>query len=269
MKIISPRHIIVFMLAVVACVNSANASAQDYRSIDAAADSAYSQDRFIDAVDLYRQSIDSFGVSPRIYYNLGNAYYRAGDLGHAIISYERSLKLDPSDKDTRQNLEFVMTKITDRPEDDSSFLANVHYGILNSMSPDGWAWLSFILFIVLLGTVALYIFSDNIIIRKTGFFGGFIVLLVLIYSLVLAFESRHHATSHDEAVVIVPSTNLNSVPRTPRGKEDKIVPLHEGTKVMVLDSVLTPEDPEAGKWYEVKINNNTRAWVNADDVEII
>ena len=67
----------------------------------------------------------------------------------------------------------------------------------------------------------------------------------------------------------MPTTNLSSTPRTPKNKTEKTVSIHKGTKVEIVDSVLTPDDPVAGKWYDVKINNSTRAWVNAADVEKI
>jgi hypothetical protein len=47
------------------------------------------------------------------------------------------------------------------------------------------------------------------------------------------------------------------------------VPIHEGTKVEIVDSVATPDDPDSAKWYDVKINNSTRAWLRASDVERI
>ena len=66
----------------------------------------------------------------------------------------------------------------------------------------------------------------------------------------------------------VPTTLLNSVPRQPKQTE-KVVPLHEGTKVQIIDSVSTPDDPVSPRWYNVKINNSTGAWLRATDVERI
>lgn len=233
------------------------------------ADSAYNKEDYGLAVSLYNESVATDGASSDIYYNLGNAYYRDGRLGKAIVCYERSLALDPSNKEARTNLEFVKTKIQDIPEDDSSFLSNLHKSISSSMSPDGWAWLSLGLFIILLGTIAIYIFSSNVTWRKIGFFGGGIVAVAFIYFIIIAWQTAGASSRHNEAVVIVPTTNLSSAPRSTRGKAEKIVPIHEGTKIEILDSVSTPDDPHVGKWYDVKINNSSRAWLNAADVEKI
>ena len=90
------------------------------------ADSAYNKKNFQDALYYYQAAAEKDGVSSDLYYNMGNTYYRLGDLGHAVLNYRRALALDPSNEEARLNLEFVRTKITDKPEDDSTFLRNVH-----------------------------------------------------------------------------------------------------------------------------------------------
>lgn len=233
------------------------------------ADSAYNKENYREAVGLYLESIENDGVSSDLYYNLGNAYYRDGQLGRAIISYERALALDPSNEYARTNLAFVRTRIEDIPEDDSSFLSNLHRNISSTLSPDGWSVAALCLFLLLLGTIAMYMFSSNVAMRKSGFFGGIAVLFIFVYVLMIAGQTASAYSRHDTAVVIVPTTNLSSAPRSTRSKTEKVVPIHEGTKVEIVDSVSTPDDPNVGKWYDVKINNSSRAWLNAADVEKI
>ncbi len=238
-------------------------------SLGEQADSAYNKEDYRSAIELYRSSIENEGRSSDIYYNLANAYYRADKLGMAVVNYERALKLDPTNSDARANLEFVRSRIQDRPEDDSAFLSNVHHSLLSSMKANSWAWFSFAMFALLLGAVAVYIFSTNVAFRKAGFFGGIVLLFVFAYSLVVALQSASMAKSHEEAVVITPSTQLSSTPRASRTASDKVVTIHEGTKVEIIDSIATPDDPVSPKWYNVKINNSAKAWLRASDVERI
>lgn len=233
------------------------------------ADSAYNRENYSEAINLYSEALTVDGPSTTLYYNLGNAYYRDNKLGKAVLSYERALALDPSNKDARTNLEFLRSRMEDAPEDDSSFLSNVHKNILALLSPDAWAIVAVALFVILLATIALYIFSSNITFRKLGFFGSFLFAIVFIYSLVIACQSTSAHTRHNHAVVIVPTTNLSSAPRSTRSEKEKVVPIHEGTKVEIIDSLSTPDDANVGKWYDVKINNSSRAWLNAADVERI
>lgn len=257
------KHIIAFCsVFIFACYISATPLAEQ-------ADSAYNKEDYAEAIRLYNEAISTDGVSATILYNLGNAYYRDNRLGKAILSYERALALDPSNEDAAINLKFVRTRIEDAPEDDSSFLSNLHKRIVSNMSPDAWAWVALTIFIILLATIAMYIFSSNVIMRKTGFFGGIVLIFIFIYVFAIAYQTASAYKSHDKAIVIVPTTNLSSAPRSNRGEKEKVVPIHEGTKVLILDSLSTPDDPNVGKWYDVKINNSSRAWLNAADVERI
>lgn len=254
------KYLIIF-IAILSAAFTAHAD-----SLAAQADSAYNRGDFSEAESLYKQAAQIDGVSPQLYYNLGNTYYRLNDLGHAVINYERALKLDPSMGDARANLNFVNKKILDKPEDDSSFLGNLHRAILSLASPDAWAWWAFALFVVVLACVALYVFTSNILARKTGFFGGFIVLVIFVYVLVLAAQSARLPYDHSRAVITVPTSNLSTTPGGTSGPGAKIIPVHEGTVVEIVDSLLLPGEDI---WYDVKINNATRAWVNSVDVEKI
>ena len=67
---------------------------------------AYHQDQFDSSIDLYGQAL-GLAESTALHYNLGNAFYRNGQIGPAILHYEKALALDPSDPDARRNLSFV------------------------------------------------------------------------------------------------------------------------------------------------------------------
>lgn len=233
------------------------------------ADSAYINEEYGRAIELYNQALSEYGPDAEVYYNLGNAYYRNDNLGRAVLAYERALRIDPAMGDARHNLAFVRTRLDDRPEDDSSFLSNVHMSILTCMSPNAWAITALAVFILLLVCVALYIFPNVVWMRKVGFFGGIVLIFVFIYALTIAFQSASRAGSHDEAVVIAPSTYLSSAPRAPRNADEHAVALHAGTVVEIIDSVPTPDDPVSPMWYNVKLNNSTRAWLRSTDVERI
>lgn len=258
------KYILVLIAAVFWGVQASSAA-----SLAVSADSAYMAEDYARAIDLYEQSLEQESRSADTYYNLGNAYWRNGNAGHAIINYERALRQNPSHADARTNLDFVRTRIQDLPEDDSSFLGNLHDGIIASMSPDAWAWTAFLLFVAVAAMAALYIFSGSVLLRKTGFFGGIALMCLCIYAVIVARQSASARYNHDSAVVIVPTTLLSSTPKATQNATDKVVAIHEGTKVEIVDSVMAPGSEGSERWYDVKINNATRAWLRARDVERI
>jgi len=237
-------------------------------SLAASADSAYSADDFPRAIDLYSRALAQDGPSPDLYYNLGNAYYRNGNLGRAIVAYNRCLRIDPANPDARANLAFVNSRIQDLPEDDSSFLTRLHTSIVTACRANAWAWTALGVFALTLAAVAIYVFGRGVLLRKVGFFGAFVLAAVCGYFIMVAADAASRLHDHSHAVVTVPTTFLNSIPRQPK-QTDKVVPLHEGTKVQIIDSVPTPDDPVSPRWYNVKINNSTLAWLRGTDVERI
>jgi hypothetical protein len=53
-------------------------------------------------------------VDRDLYYNLGNAYFKLTDMGHAVLWYERALALDPRNDDIRANLAVVRAMLRDQ-----------------------------------------------------------------------------------------------------------------------------------------------------------
>lgn len=83
------------------------------------ANEAYSRHEFSLAIDLYEQIIRERGFSAEILYNLANSYAQNGEVGKAVLNYERSLKIDPTNSDTIGNLNLVRHQVGLFPQDPS------------------------------------------------------------------------------------------------------------------------------------------------------
>lgn len=258
------RHIIISLVALFACLMANGESL----SLAQKADSAYNNNDYYAAVGLYHQAMNKEGSSAQLYYNLANSYYRIGKLGKAVLYYNRALAVDPSMDDARANLEFVNKQIIDKPDDESTFLGSVHRSVMRMMTPNAWAWTAFGLFVLLLAAAGLYVFSGSVALRKVGFFGGFALVALFAYALVIAAQASSLPYNHTRAVVVTPTSNFSTSPGN-REEGSKIIPVHEGTVVEIVDSILLPEQSSAPLWYEVKINSSTRAWARSADVEKI
>jgi len=77
-----------------------------------AANKLYEQGKFTDAVSAYEKLIQSGSVSPALYFNLGNAFFKSGQAGRALVSYRQAERIAPRDSDLRANLRFVRSQIT-------------------------------------------------------------------------------------------------------------------------------------------------------------
>lgn len=260
------RYFFTFLTIVMACAGIKSHAAP---KLTEAADSAYLTDHYKEAAALYSAAIDSLGPSSDLYYNLGNTMFRLGKPGRAILAYERALRLDPTNSDARANLEFVNSRIIDRPGERGSLVGNMLDNGATALHSNTWAWIAFGSFILFLCAMATYMFASAVIIRKTGFFGGFIVLLFAIVAAYLSARGASIATSDAEAIITAQSTILSTSPRRPASRSQEAMLLHEGTKVVIRDSVTNRADSIPEKWYDVAVDNSHSAWINAADVERI
>lgn len=258
---------IISILAVIALLVPTASLGARTTTYDQQADSAYSAENYPLAEKLYLKAAGEQGTSSALFYNLGNTYYRQGNLGKAIVYYERALKLDPSNSDARENLEFVKSKITDKEPDSSSVVGKAVDNIINSFHADAWAWITLCLFAILIGAIAAYLFSEIIIIRKTAFFGGLVVFVLTVYAVAISFAAANRVEADNHAVILPPAAQLSTAPREARSQSEQAFLLHEGTKVEVIDSVSSPG--EEGKWLEVRVPTGERAWIKSTDVERI
>ena len=68
---------------------------------------AYDENRLPDAIAGWESLVAEGQNQPETLFNLGNAYYRNGNLGKAILAYRRAQRLAPRDPDIRANLGFA------------------------------------------------------------------------------------------------------------------------------------------------------------------
>lgn len=233
------------------------------------ADSAYMAGDYALASDIYEKTISENGTSASLLYNLGNSYYRQGKLPKAIIAYERALRLNPSDEMIRSNLDFVNSKLVDKKGYEGSFLSRTFADITDIMPANAWAWLSLTLFALTIGGIAVYLFTNGVMLRKIGFFSAIVLLIAFLASIVFSFNARSRMNARNVAIVTAPSSILSTSPRAPQNRNEEAMLLHEGARLTIIDSVASPVDSVRTVWYDVSFDNDHRAWINSADVEII
>lgn len=254
----------IFILSV--CFLSATASAQ---SLVKKAEDAYMSDKYGEAISIYQEIMQKEGVSSDLYYNMGNAYYKSGQLGKAVLFYERALLLNPNNADAQVNLDFVKTKLVDKMAFSENIVDSFVKSFRNITTPNGWSVIAIVSFLLILVAVAVYFFNGNVLLRKIGFFGGFAFIVICIVANVMAVKTAGAFEDSRFAVVMKPVSILSTSPREPKSKLEEAFVLHEGTKIELLDSVEVKIDSVAQKWFDVKADDTHRAWIKASDMEKI
>ena len=222
--------------------------------------SAYSAEDYNTALSIWTQ-IEAQGLeSPELYYNMGCAYFKSGDLAHSVLYYERALKLDPSYPDALNNLKYVNQFLQDRIDElPQFFLAAWYDAVRNRLSSDGWAVLSLVFLAVACVSVVLVFVSSRRRRRVGGLICGVAAALLFVCSLSCSLSLHKFAVDRSYAIVCAPVSVVRSSPDDNSGTE--LFVLHEGTKAKVIE--------EVGSWSNIELSDGRQGWIKNGCLEII
>lgn len=223
------------------------------------ANTAYINNDYHQAEELYLTILQRGERSAKLYFNLANAYFKREELGQAILYYHRALRLQPGDEDIRYNLSVAEARTKDTIDQiPDFFFTEWMRSIRHLMSANAWTAWSLIWFAVMLGALLFYLLSARLILRKAGFYATLISLLCFIASTIFASGQSREQQSQSEAIVMSSSAAVKSSPD--RSATDLFI-LHEGTKVEITNSL--------ENWCEVMIADGKKGWTERSKIEII
>lgn len=223
------------------------------------AEEAYTKEDYGKAIELYEGVLKSNGPSAAIYYNLGNAYYKANKIAPAILNYERALVLNPGDSDVRFNLQLARQKSVDKIEPVSDFFLTEWFEAIQNMgAADSWAKLGIVCFVLFIGCLILFFFSKYIRLKKIGFYLGILLLLMVIFANIFASHQKDRIVNRKSAILFAPTVTIKS---SPDASGTDLFILHEGTKVFIKSKL--------GEWNEITTEDGNVGWIPTKDIEII
>ncbi|MBR5038633.1 MAG: BatD family protein [Prevotella sp.] len=223
------------------------------------ADAEYSKGNYQQAIKDYEELLKA-GESAEIYYNLGNAYYRTENITRAVLNYERALLLNPADEDIRFNLQMARSKTIDKITPESEmFFFTWYRSLVNLMTIDNWARLAIASIILTLILALVYLFASPLILRKIGFYGGALFLIIFLLSNLFAFQQKQMLMKRNGAIVTAPSVTIK---KTPEASSTDQGVIHEGTRVDITDDTMRD-------WKGIRLADGREGWVPATQIEKI
>lgn len=217
----------------------------------------YEQGKFADAAAGYQQLIASGHTSANVYYNLGNAWFKAGQLGRAVAAYRRAQELAPRDPNIRFNLDFARKQVTGS----NTPVPSLWQRALNRLTINEWAvlaaiafWLYFALLILREWKAAWRRALRNYAIAA----GSFATLLIALLT-----AAVYQNTSVREAVIVAQQAVVRYGPL-----EDSRVhfQLRNGAEVEIVGR---KESGPADAWLQVRDGANRIGWLKRDQVVIL
>ena len=223
------------------------------------ANKSYMEGNWETALQEYAAISDKGAESADLYYNIGNCYYKLGNLGKSILYYNKALKLAPSDQDIRHNLEVANARTTNKINAVPQFFLNRWAAAFRgAVSSNGWAQISLAAFALTLALTLIFLLSRTATVRKVTFSGGIVFLLLFVISTVNAASQKRQQTRSGDAIVMQNAVPVKSSPD--REGKDLFV-LNEGAKVTVTDKL--------GGWSQVEIASGNKGWIENRNIESV
>lgn len=232
---------------------------------------AYNNKDYATAVEAFERIVAIDYASADVYYNLANAYFKlgqtnsegrpfgGGELGRAVLNYERALKLDPTNDDARYNLDIAKDLTNDTEAVPESLLVRVWSAMAGWMTTNGWAGLSVAMLAIVALLVLLYLLHTSTVVRKVSFFVALVALLLFAFATALSLTQRSAANQDNRAVVI--TTDTTPVHSSPDSSSKIIRQPSQGVTVEVART--------EGEWCEVRFVDGEKGWIRSRNVEII
>ncbi len=223
------------------------------------ANTAYINGDYHAAMELYEELVARGLGSAKLYYNLGNAYFKDGLTGRAILYYHKALRLAPGNDDIRYNLSVAEARAKDRIEAiPDFFLTEWIRAVRRTMSCTAWSVLSLAALVLTLGLFLIYLLAQRLSLRKGGFYGTILAGVLFVLTTCFAAGERREMLDDSHAVVMAASTAVKSSPD--KSSTDLFV-LHEGTLVSITNRL--------EGWCEITIADGKKGWLEAKTIETI
>lgn len=193
----------------------------------------------------------------KLFYNIGNIYFRIKDIGRAILNYRRAQQYIPNDPNLKQNLDYARSIRMDRIEEKqkTQILKTLffwHYDFSTRTRVYIFTF-SFIL-LWLLAMVRLFIHKSFL-----AWFLVFTAFFSTLFAGSLFSESIYLSRIRPGVIISSPviARKGNSDTYEPSFKES----LHSGTEFTLIE--------KRGNWYRIELSDSRKCWVPEKDIEFV
>jgi len=219
------------------------------------ANELFGQGNYDKAEKVYQEILASGMHSGNIYYNLGNTFFKQGQLGKAIVNYERAKRLLPYDRDVQANLKYALSLCNNSIVPLKKFgLIRLMNNITECLTLDVWTILLSAAYFMVLVSFAFFMIKKTAIFKKVAVF----LLFCLIMISCLWLVKFQWFMLDKQAIIIVSEVDSRFAPAL-----DAVVHFkaYEGAGIEIID--------QNSAWVRIKTPDGKIGWVPNISVEKI
>ena len=239
----------ILIVAAALCFSVAAQARAQADATFAKANADFGAGNFAGAISGYESLVKNRQWNPSLFYDLGNAYFRTGDLGRAILNYERALALDPAQPEARANLQLVRGQA--RALELKSGWIEEHLGFL---SPAQYTWLGAIAFWVAAAILCGLYFAQR---RAVVWIFAFLLSAFLAVGAALVVYRLETGRAGQDLAII---THKNIQARLATAETSgTVLVLPPGSEIKILST--------RGDWLYADLPNDLQGWIPAASAE--
>lgn len=238
------------------CV-SISTLAQNTNDFFSSANALYKDGKYEEAIQRYKQIEDANTISSELYYNLGNCYYKLNKVAPTIYNYEKALKLNPLNEDAKNNLIIAKRLTLDRIEPlPKSVFQKFNENYLQKFTYNTWAIIAVVLSFLASLLFLLFYFADAPSKKRIFFTTSMVSFLLLAVTVAITYSQYSQAKNTIQAIIFTEEVSVNNEPTS---GANEVFTLHEGTKVLVLDTV--------DNWKKIKLIDGKVGWIQSESLK--
>ena len=221
------------------------------------ANEAYADANYKEATRLYEKLIQQDWQSSELHFNLGNTYYKKGEIAPSIYHYEMALLLSPGNKTYINNLRFAEQKRLDEiePIQKSKFDLQIE-SVINWFNLEQWGKIAIGFAIISLLCFAGFLFLKKAFFKRL-FFSLFIVFtLGCVITFYLADKQAFLGSQNTHGIIFAEEASVYAEPNT---NANTLLLLHEGTKVKVEDTFRS--------YTKIRLGNDITGWIETSHIK--
>jgi tetratricopeptide (TPR) repeat protein len=211
---------------------------------------AYQAGHFEKAADNFEKIALSGIKNGELYYNTANAFLKAGELGKAVLWYERAKKLIPFDADLEFNLDYAHEKLKDINDVKILNFSDILFFWKNFIPSSLVRYSAFIL------SFLFFLYSSIRVIKRKRIFttSGSILFVLFLLVLSTAMFDYYQNNNSNSAIIIPDEISIRS-----GLSEDstELFVLHAGTKVKI--------DKENSEFFRISFSKGKLGWIKKGD----
>lgn len=213
----------------------------------------YKEGKYDASAKTFQKLADDGLQSGMLYYNLGNAHLKNGDIGRAILWYERALKLIPNDPDLRFNHDYALTLTTDEKSDTALPLTRILFFWRYLLTEKTVQWLAIGFNIIFWMLLVIHLWRRR---RLTT-----VVSIAFLLALVFTGTATYN---HLQPVLFSEGVVLSKEVPVRSGLSEEsttLFVLHSGTKVMIRG--------KKDGYFKIFFSEDKLGWVPKTDIGVI